>query len=268
MESAWPITIFGLLFVAMFALESWMDRDGAARPQGKRRFTNIILFFLGSGVMAVLPISVFVAAIWGRAQGWGAMSLLGVPSGLNFVIGFVAVSLGGYVFHRLTHHIPFLWRFHQVHHSDDFLDVTTTLRHHPVELAFGAAFMSILVVILGVTAAAYAAHVIFAACVGIIQHSRITWSPHVERWVRLGIMTPKLHHIHHSTYVRETDSNYSIDLAIWDHVFGTFQGAPLRPPHQFAYGLNQCPQPLCDDLDHQLVVPFMKQKKDAPKGTP
>ena len=160
---------------------------------------------------------------------------------------FVQVALGvvlidfctSYLAHRAMHVSPVLWRFHRVHHSDEFVDATTTFRTHPVESLWRFLFVIVPVSVFGIPATAVVIQRLLQATNGVLQHANIRlWRP-VDRVLSLVWVTPDAHKIHHSRAVAETNSNYGNVLSVYDHFLGTF--TPTERALNVTYGLNDEP---------------------------
>lgn len=156
-------------------------------------------------------------------DGWAPMSVLGLPFIVQLVIGIVVLDcFFGYLAHRALHMSSVLWRVHRVHHSDRFVDVTTTYRTHPIEVAWRFLFMIIPVWLLGIPAGAVVIYRLVSAINGTLEHANIrVWAP-LDRALSLVFVTPNAHKVHHSRAQSETDSNYGNIFSIYDRVLGTF----------------------------------------------
>jgi len=167
----------------------------------------------------------------------GVMASLGWPFWLETVISIIVLDFSvGYLSHRTMHMWPAMWRFHQVHHSDLFVDVTTTYRTHPVETLWRFMFAIVPVWLLGVPAQAVVIQRLLQATNGILEHGNIRlWAP-LDRVLSLFWVTPNVHKIHHSRLVSETNSNYANLLTIYDRLLGTYP--PAERAQTVVYGLD------------------------------
>jgi sterol desaturase/sphingolipid hydroxylase (fatty acid hydroxylase superfamily) len=182
--------------------------------------------------------------------------------------GFLQVALGvvlidfctSYLAHRAMHVSPALWRFHRVHHSDDFVDATTTFRTHPVESVWRFLFVIVPVWALGIPATAVVIQRLLQATNGVLQHTNIRVCRPLDRVLSLVWVTPDAHKIHHSCDVAETNSNYGNVLSIYDRVLGTF--TPTERALHVQYGLNDV-QPGPMSFQRLLVLPFRRDSAAA-----
>jgi sterol desaturase/sphingolipid hydroxylase (fatty acid hydroxylase superfamily) len=151
------------------------------------------------------------------------MSRLGVPILAQIIGGFVVLDFSfGYLAHRTMHGSPTLWRAHRVHHSDPFVDATTTFRNHPIEGLWRFLFLIVPIWVLGVPAEAVALQRLLTVINGSLEHANIRVWPPLDRVLSLIWVTPNMHKVHHSRDRAETDSNYGNILSIYDRIFRTF----------------------------------------------
>ena len=239
--------------VAVLLLLEWVSpwRRAANRIE-HRWLTNIGLMLLGGIlVTAVFPFSAEQAAA-GIRNGWIAQRQL--PPLLEALLVFLLLDAWRYWEHRIYHEVPLLWRVHLVHHSDTGLDITTAERHHPLEAMFAVCTTLLLVFALGFSAQALAFYVTLATLSALFTHANIVLPANVDRILRLWLVTPAVHAIHHSDLQPQTDSNYGGVLTVWDRLFGTYKDpADVRVPH---FGVQYFHRPLDTALAPVLLQPF------------
>jgi len=226
----------------------------AAKPwKGDRRAANLgltalafILNWLLASVSATAALTLRPAGLM-TGLGWGtwAQMLTGI-----LVLDFSA----GYLSHRTMHMWPAMWRFHQIHHSDPFVDVTTTYRTHPVETVWRFLFAMVPIWILGIPAQAVIIQRLLQATNGVIEHANIRlWAP-LDRVLSLFWVTPNVHKIHHSRDVAETNSNYANLLTVYDRLLGTY--TPAARAASVVYGLDDADPSRTASLPGLLSMPF------------
>jgi len=185
----------------------------------------------------------------------GALALLGWPTWLDVVVGIVVLDFSvGYLSHRTMHAWPAMWRFHRVHHSDDFVDVTTTYRTHPVETAWRFLFAIVPVWLLGIPAQAVMIQRLLQATNGVIEHGNIRIRPSLDRVLSVVWVTPNVHKIHHSREVSETNSNYANLLTIYDRLLGTY--TPSSRAESVVYGLEDAERMSTATCPGLVAMPF------------
>jgi sterol desaturase/sphingolipid hydroxylase (fatty acid hydroxylase superfamily) len=163
---------------------------------------------------------------------WFNASVLGA-----ILITFVVLDFfGGWLVHLVQHKARVLWRFHIIHHSDNNVDVTTGLRHHPIESVLRGIFFLVGVALAG--APMYAVMIFQTLLVLTVQftHANINLPRWLDRMLSYVIVSPNMHKVHHHWQQPYTDSNYGAVLAIWDRMFGTYQHLE---PGQIRYGLDR-----------------------------
>ena len=195
----------------------------------------------------------------------GVLARLAWPLWLDIVVGIIVLDFSvGYVSHRTMHAWPAMWRFHRVHHSDDFVDVTTTYRTHPVETVWRFLFAIVPVWLLGIPAQAVLAfgipplavmlHPVLQLPVLIFQHANVRLPPSVDRLLVWLIATPTMHVVHHSRWMPETNSNYANLLTIYDRVLGTY--TPSERARSVVYGLDDDGRMSNASLSGLVALPF------------
>ncbi len=169
------------------------------------------------------------------------MNLLRFPD-QSVVVIVVTLLLRGFVSyytHYLNHRIAFLWRFHRVHHMDKSLDVSSTVRFHPLELLFSLSLGVPFVIVLGLSPWVLLLYELLDVSVTLFSHANLRLPTAVNRWLRYIIVTPDLHRVHHSTWQPETDSNFSAVFPLWDLLFGTFRTHTREPLERMELGLKE-----------------------------
>ena len=250
---------FGTLIVfALLELRLARAEHGAART--RRWPVNGLLTALNILALGIIPISGLAAAEWARANGWGALNMVELPLAAVLVAGFLVRSLVSYAVHVAMHKVPFLWRIHRVHHTDTALDVSTTVRFHPLEF-----IVSVPIVIAAVTAAGVPPWVImlyelFDAVMAVFSHANLRLPGGLERVLQWGLVTPDMHRIHHSSAQPETDSNYGATLSIWDRLFGTFRQKTGPELAAMELGLSEYRDKRVSSLFWLLALPFAGRK--------
>jgi len=226
----------------------------AARPwQQDRRAANLGLTALSFGSNWLLASLAAAAALVLRPA--GLMARFGWPFWIETIAGIVVLDFSvGYLSHRAMHMWPVMWRFHQIHHSDPFVDVTTTYRTHPVETVWRFLFAIVPVWLLGIPAQAVMIQRLLQATNGIIEHANIRlWAP-LDRVLSLVWVTPNVHKIHHSREVSETNSNYANLLTVYDRVLGTY--TPAERAASVTYGLDGADATTIASFPGLLAMPF------------
>lgn len=241
---------FGVLAL-MGALELRAARKRAGAGRFRRWPANWALTALNIVLLGALPLSGLAVADLARERGWGLLNHPAVPLGAALVLGFLARSLVSYGIHVAMHKIPLLWRVHRVHHSDPALDVSTTVRFHPLEFAIQVPLVIAALLVLGIHPVVVIAYEIFDAAMNVFTHADIRLPRPLDRALRFLFVTPEMHRVHHSAAQAETDSNYGATLSLWDRLFGTHRAGT---PEQI--GLAECPEARTRSFAWLLLLPF------------
>lgn len=245
--------VFALLLVA----ESLIARRVPVSSPQRRWPANITLGVLNAVLLKVLfPALGIGLAEYAATHRLGLFNGVQVPAPAAVIASLLALDLVYYAFHRLEHRVPMLWRFHRVHHCDAEVDVTTGLRHHPVEAVLSAVVYMAAVVLLGAPPLAVFLFLLLEGVSSLWQHGNVRVAAPLERLIRLVFVTPDMHRVHHSAERAETDSNFTILFAFWDRLFGSYRSAPARGHQGMALGLPGLDEPVQRRLGPMLLLPF------------
>jgi sterol desaturase/sphingolipid hydroxylase (fatty acid hydroxylase superfamily) len=237
--------------VPMFAVKPW--KNG-------RRGANLGFTALSLGSNWLLASLAAVLALRWRPA--GLMAQLQWPAWLEIALGIVVLDFSvGYLSHRTMHMWPAMWKFHQIHHNDPFVDVTTTYRTHPVETAWRFLFGIVPIWILGVPAQAVLIQRLLQASNGILEHANIRLWPPLDRVLSQVWVTPNVHKIHHSRAIHETNSNYANLVTLYDRLLGTY--TPAARVHSITYGLHDSDPARLGSLPALLAMPFESEERPA-----
>lgn len=244
--------------VAAMALWEWRAPLRArSQPLWQRWVNHGGLLALGTLILRViLPFGLAGFAAFAEVRGWGLLNMLPLPGGLAVVAAIILLDLAIYAQHRAMHGWPWLWRLHRVHHSDTHIDVTTALRFHPLELLVSLGWKLVLIATLGAPPAAVLAFELILNGMAIFNHANVAIPPRIEPWLRRLVVTPDMHHIHHSTDRAETDSNFGFSLSLWDRLFGSYRGAAKVAQQAMPIGIGAFRSPGERTFGALLVQPF------------
>jgi sterol desaturase/sphingolipid hydroxylase (fatty acid hydroxylase superfamily) len=247
------ISIIVIVMAVGALLETVVPMFAAGALARERRAANLGLTAIGFLLNWLLSALAAIAALSMRPA--GVMAQLEVPIWIQIVIGVVLLDFSiGYLSHRTLHLFPVMWRFHRIHHSDPFVDVTTTYRTHPVETVWRFLFAIVPIWIAGIPATAVVIHRLLQATNGVLEHSNVRlWAP-LDRVISQVWVTPNVHKIHHSRERRETNSNYGNVLTLYDRLLGTY--TPADRAHTVVYGLADADPADAGSLPRLLSMPF------------
>lgn len=248
--------------IATLAAAEWLaDRPSHMVQRRTRWPINLALGLVNGVLVSSLPVSGVALALWAEQAGLGLLNRIEVPLVIAVVVTFAARSLAQWVFHYACHHVGFLWRFHRVHHCDDHLDASSGLRFHPLELLASIPFFGAVVVLLGLDLWALVVFELLEISFTLLTHSSLRWPRAVENALRPYLITPALHHIHHSDKPVETDSNFATIFVVWDRMFGTYLREPTRSQEHFRVGLDTVDAKTAHDFGRLIVLPFSRRRQ-------
>lgn len=230
--------------------------------KARRWLTNLSMVAVsttaGRFLMPILPVG---AALVAEERGWGVLNLVLLPSPLKILISVIALDLVIYLQHVLFHFLPVLWRLHRMHHTDLDIDVTTGNRFHPVEIIISLGIKLAAVLVIGPSAPAVLLFETLLNATSQFNHGNIRMPLSIDRWLRLLLVTPDMHRVHHSVIPRETNSNFGFNLPWWDRLCGTYRPQPEAGHTGMTIGLKEYRNPDSLTFFHLLVQPFLRQPR-------
>ncbi len=265
-EATVRLSAFVGIFTAMAVFEQLLPRRERFPARGRRWLTNWGMLIVDSAVLRIIfPAAAVGVALWAEQAGFGLFNWIEVP--LIFAVIFVIIFMDFAVWleHVVSHHWPWLWRIHKVHHADVDLDVTSALRFHPLEIIVSMVWKGALVALLGAPALAVLIFEIILNGMAMFNHSNVKLPLWLDRILRPAIVTPDMHRIHHSIIERETNTNYGFNLSLWDRLFGVYTQDPIMGQHGMTIGLAEHQDRAPTGLLWSLILPFRTyQKVNAP----
>ncbi len=208
-----------------------------------RWFNNLSLITLSSLIAKiVLPIGLASFAIYCQQSEWGLFNQDIISSNISyaalFIFSLLIFDFIIYWQHRIFHKVQWLWRLHQVHHSDTAFDVTTGIRFHPIEILLSIAIKFAVVLIFGFSAESIIVFEILLNALALFNHSNVQIPLTIDKQVRKIIVTPDMHRVHHSTIPKEHNSNFGFNISLWDRLFSSYQDQPELGHKNIEIGLN------------------------------
>ena len=237
---------------------------GSFKDRGKHAVRNLIMGALNSALVAVVFVGLwFAASIWADEYRFGLMHWLqdglDTPAWIHAVGAILLFDAWSYIWHRINHEIPFFWRFHRVHHSDPYMDVTTANRFHIGEILFSSLLRIPMIALLGIYLWELVLYETLMFAVVQFHHSDIVIPDKIDRLIRTFIVSPNMHRVHHSRWQPETDSNYSSLFSCWDRLAHTFR---LNPnPKSIRLGLDEFDREEDQTVGGMLKTPVRSQRR-------
>ncbi len=266
-------SVFAGILLAMASLEFLIPKRDLSAPKAKRWLTNFAIVGIDTALVrlmaalpsilstAAVPLVAVAVALWAEQAGWGLFNVYDVPFWLALIITLFVLDFAIWFQHYASHKVPVLWRLHQVHHADVDIDVSTAIRFHPVEIMLSMLYKIVWVVALGAPAAAVVLFEVILNGCAMFNHANINLPKWLDGTLRLAIVTPDMHRVHHSIQRREHDSNYGFNLSIWDRLFGTYTDQPEGGHLGMKIGLSDYQNDNPTRLGWSLFLPFGKRPR-------
>ncbi len=233
------LLLTALAFVALAGGEALFPLRAERRPRARRWFVNAALFLIGFGLVLLASPLILKGAAWLQgALHFPPLAGLGLPAWLLVVVSFLLIDLLAYLSHALFHGAPWLWRLHRTHHSDTTMDASTGVRHHPAEALLSAGLQLTVFAVLGVPLLVVLAYGLINNLWQFVTHAEVRLPESIDRALRLVVVTPGMHRVHHSVRMDEGNSNFGMVLSIWDRLFGTYRRRPAAERASMALGVE------------------------------
>jgi sterol desaturase/sphingolipid hydroxylase (fatty acid hydroxylase superfamily) len=227
-----------LLLVALW--EILAPRRALTVSKMLRWANNLGLVFLNSFVLRLLfPAAAVGMAAFAAQNGWGVFNYFQVPFAVVVVTSVVALDFIIYLQHIMFHAVPALWRLHRVHHADLDIDVTTGARFHTIEIILSMLIKFATIIVLGPPLVAVVIFEVVLNAMAMFNHGNIRLPLGLDRVLRLLLVTPDMHRVHHSVEDDEANSNYGFNLSLWDRLFGTYRDQPRAGHEAMTIGIHK-----------------------------
>jgi sterol desaturase/sphingolipid hydroxylase (fatty acid hydroxylase superfamily) len=259
------LAVFAGVFLLMAAIERILPKRKLSVSKTRRWLTNLGIAGVDTLVLRVMaalavPVAAVAAAFFAKEHHLGLLNQVDWRYWLKLLIALLVLDLAIWAQHLASHKVPLFWRLHQVHHADRDIDVTTAVRFHPIEIALSMLWKIAVVVPLGASPfAVFLFEVILNAC-AMFNHANIGLAPWLDGALRLLIVTPDMHRVHHSVLRDEHDRNYGFTLSVWDRLFGTYRAQPKAGHQCMTIGLLPYQSEAPTEFSWSLWLPFRSQK--------
>ena len=252
------------VFTVMAVWELLAPRRELQQSKSARWLNNIGLVIFNTALLRlVFPLAAVGMAAETQLLGWGLFNVVDVPVWLAVVGSVVLLDAAIYLQHVMFHALPVFWRLHRVHHADLDFDVTTGARFHPIEILLSMLIKFAVILLLGPPLVAVVLFEVILNAMAMFNHSNIRLPDQLDRWLRLLVVTPDMHRVHHSHLDFEANSNFGFNLSIWDRLFGTYRAQPADGHIGMVIGIDTFRDPAqCVRLQGMLVMPFAGRIRD------
>jgi len=242
----------------MFLWELILPRRPLTTSKSARWFSNLGLVLIDSvTVRLAFPAGLAAVAFLAQQRGWGLFNQFELSTLFKIVFSVLILDLAIYLQHIMFHSAPLLWRLHMVHHSDMDIDVTTGIRFHPIEIFLSMGIKMAVVVLMGAPPASVLIFEIILNGTSMFNHGNVRYSQQIDSLLRLLVVTPEMHRVHHSTIRWETNSNLGFSFPWWDRLFGTYRPQPAKGHLEMTIGLDQYKEPQKLTFLWLIALPFI-----------
>jgi sterol desaturase/sphingolipid hydroxylase (fatty acid hydroxylase superfamily) len=257
-EATFRLLLFAAVLLAVALWEKAAPRRQLLAGRKQRWPTNLSLVAVNTiAVRLLLPVLPVGLAVMVEYRGAGLLQTLTMPFWLKVALALLLLDLIIYLQHVLFHYLPPLWRLHRVHHTDLEIDVTTGNRFHPLEIVISMLLKLAAVALLGAPPLAVFIFEAVLNAAAQFNHGNVSIPLQLDRWLRLLVVTPDMHRVHHSIIPRETNSNFGFNIPLWDRLFGTYRPQPELGHAGMTIGLKEYRDPAQLTLPRLLIQPFV-----------
>jgi len=258
-EAAIRLGVFLCVFTLMAIWELLAPRRPLTQSKPLRWLNNITLVALNTIVVRIVfPTAAVGVAAYTTGQQWGLLNQVDILIWLAILVSVVLLDGVIYFQHVMFHAVPAFWRLHRVHHADMDFDITTGSRFHTIEILLSMLIKFAAIILLGPPLVAVVIFEVLLNATAMFNHSNIRLPLRLDRLIRLFIVTPDMHRVHHSRHPHETNSNFGFNLSLWDRLFGTYRAQPDDGHDGMVIGIDTFRDSAqCIQLHRLLLMPFV-----------
>jgi sterol desaturase/sphingolipid hydroxylase (fatty acid hydroxylase superfamily) len=248
-------------FIGILIVMALWEISAPRRPLITSKMTrwvgNLGLVLIDSiSVRLVFPTALIGVAFLAQQRSWGLSNQFEMPYLVEVILGVLILDFAIYLQHMMFHAVPLFWRLHMVHHSDMDFDVTTGVRFHPIEIILSMGIKMVVVILIGPPPLAVPIFEILLNGTSMFNHGNVRYSTAVDSVLRLLVVTPEMHRVHHSNIRWETNCNFGFNFPWWDRLFGTYRAQPAKGHLEMTIGLDQYKDPNKLTLPWLIALPF------------
>jgi sterol desaturase/sphingolipid hydroxylase (fatty acid hydroxylase superfamily) len=253
------LVFFFAVFIVIALWELLAPRRQLFMPRFLRWSNNLGLALLNSIILRILfPAAAVGMAVFVSEQGWGIFNYYTLPVLAEVIASVIIMDAMIYLQHVMLHAVPVLWRLHRVHHADPDFDVTTGARFHPLEIILSMLIKFAVIIVLGPPVVAVVIFEVLLNATAMFNHGNLRLNKSIDKYLRLLVVTPDMHRVHHSLEADETNSNFGFNLPWWDRLFGTYRAQPRAGHKNMKIGIHHYNQPRqVTRLQGILTLPFV-----------
>lgn len=245
-------------FLLVAVWEKRSPRRKLTVSKKKRWYCNLGLIFLNSIFLKIaFPIAAMGMAVTAQQRGWGIFNYFQLPTLVSLFLSLLILDFSIYLQHVIFHTVPILWRLHMIHHTDLDIDISTGVRFHPIEIFLSMLIKMAVVAAIGSPVLAVLVFEITLNATAMFNHGNIYLPRKLDRSLRLLLVTPDMHRVHHSVIIRETNSNYGFNFPWWDRIFQTYRAQPMDGHTDMTIGISQFRKTEQVTFLRLLLLPFL-----------
>jgi sterol desaturase/sphingolipid hydroxylase (fatty acid hydroxylase superfamily) len=253
---------FFVIFISMAIWEIVNPRRALTTSKGNRWAVNISITFIDALIVRLIfPLAAIGTALIAEEHNWGLLNKFAIDNLAAGIISILILDFTIYFQHVAFHFIPVFWRLHMVHHTDLDIDVTTSARFHPVEILLSMAIKMGVIILIGAPGYSVLIFEILLNGTSMFNHSNIYISTNIDKIIRLFVVTPDMHRVHHSVIIRETNSNFGFNFPWWDRLFRTYKNQPDKGHKEMTIGLANFRDAKRLTLPYILALPLLGGKR-------
>ena len=258
-EAAIRLGFFFCVFALMAVWEVAAPRRALTVSKAVRWANNLGLVFFNSFVLRlVFPAAAVGMAVFASDQRWGLFNYIDAPFWVAVLTSVLVMDFFIWLQHVMVHAVPVLWRLHRVHHADLDFDVTTGARFHTLEILLSMLIKFAVIVLLGPPVVAVVLFEVILNATAMFNHANVRLPETLDRYLRLILVTPDMHRVHHSVEDDETNSNFGFNLPWWARLFGTYRAQPRAGHEGMTIGIRTFREDKwCSWLPGMLTIPFV-----------
>ena len=257
-------SFFGI-FIVVALWEGVGPRRKLSVSKGLRWINNLGIVFFNTLLLRFLaPLMAVGLAIMAEEENWGLLNNIAINSYVKLFLAVLILDLIIYLQHVMFHTVPWLWRLHRMHHTDLDFDVTTGSRFHPIEIILSMIIKMLIVATLGAPPVAVVIFEVLLNATAMFNHGNIRIHINADRILRLLVVTPDMHRVHHSVKPDETNSNYGFNFPWWNRLLGTYKAQPEDNHLKMTIGLNQFRESRYLRFHWLLIQPFVGKLGEYP----
>lgn len=249
-------SFFGMLIIMGVAETVW-PRRRLISSKGRRWVSNLSVSLISTVLLRlILPLVPSAFAAYCADARIGLLNMVTLPGWVTVLLSVLVLDMTIYWQHVFFHKVPILWKIHRMHHADLDIDASTGVRFHPIEILASMGIKFTAIVLLGPPALAVLIFEIVLNGCALFNHANANLPTALDRWLRLFVVTPDMHRVHHSTDMREANMNFGFNFPWWDKMFGTYKPQPDKGHHGMVIGLNIFREKKYGSIRGMLAIPF------------